>query len=459
MYVATDIAKNGFFFDPQLPKKRYPGTLTISDGGRVELEITADEPAFIPYDETVIGRLIGQVEGGFVTLEGCEYRSMHLSFGGMTGKSLITARLAFVGLGLEGSVKFTSLRFSVDCLSEWLGKSVFEVGFGRSIEDWKLAIKRPEPVQCALPDGTKLKIDHDIRLPGAIRYPTLELHQEAFIQVTPAEPQPVEFYQKLSHRITRFFSFLIGRPVPIHSLKIKVDDSDIGEPHKWLDLYFQSLNSSAKSSTNPRDMLLPHSTIELRFGSILSAWLDEYENLMPALHHYFAVQDGSLAYLDTKFIAIAQALEAFHRRTCNSTKWSKAEYKAKVSAIIDGCPEVDREWLRNKLNFGNEITLAERLRELIDPFASVFGEEAIIDLIVRGAVKTRNYHAHYDPKGAAKALKGTALIALTLRLQVLFTLCFLTRLGLKDEEALELARSSPLQRLLGNANYIEKNGD
>lgn len=459
MYVATTIAKNGFFFTPQSPEKRYPGTLTISDGGRIELEITADEPAFTSYDEMMIGRLIGQVEGGYVTLEGCEYRTMNLSFAGMTGKSLITARLVFVGLGLPESAKFTSLRFCVDGLNEWLGRSAFEVGIGQSFEDWTVTMKRPEPVQCTLPDDTMLEIDIEVKLPGAIKYPTLELYQQAFIQITPAEPQPFEFYQKLSHRITRFFSFAIGRPVAIHSLKAKIDDPEISDVHKWLELYFQSLNNSAKQSLSSRDMLLGYSSIALRFGDLLSTWLNEYENLMPALHHYFSVQDESLAYLDTKFIAMAQALEAFHRRTSGSGRWPKDEYKAKVAAIIEGCPEEDRQWLQQKLNFGNEITLAERLHQLIDRFAGVFGGETPIDLIVRDTVRTRNYHAHYDPQGAAKALKGGALISLTFRLRVLFALCLLIRLGLTEEEAIDLARSAPLQRLLRNANYIEQNGN
>lgn len=459
MYVATTIAKNGFFFTPQSPEKRYPGTLTISDGGRIELEITTDEPAFTSYSEMMIGRLIGQVEGGYVTLEDCEYRTMNLSFTGMTGKSLITARLAFVGAGLTESPTFTSLRFSVDGLSEWLGRSAFKIEIDQSFEDYTVTMKRPEPVQCTLPDGTALEINIEVKLPGAIKYPTLELYQQAFLQITPIEPQTFEYYQKLSHRITRFFSFVIGRPVAIHSLKAKINDPATSDPHNWLELYFKSLNNSTKQSISSRDMLLQFSSIELRFEDLLSTWLNEYENLMPALHHYFSVQDESLVYLDTKFIAMAQALEAFHRRTYDSRRLPKEEYRDKVAAIIEGCPAEDRQWLQQKLHFGNEITLAERLHQLIDRFEGLFGGEELIDSIVRGTVRTRNYHAHYDPEGAGKALKGGALISLTFRLRVSFTLCLLVRLGLTEEEAIELARSTPLQRLLRNANYIEQNGD
>ncbi|OCW20441.1 hypothetical protein BB029_26805 [Pseudomonas sp. S3E12] len=55
-------------------------------------------------------------------------------------------------------------------------------------------------------------------------------------------------------------------------------------------------------------------SITEQFAPMLRAWLSDYDTLMPALHHYFTVQDESQAYNDTKFLAIAQALAAFHRR-------------------------------------------------------------------------------------------------------------------------------------------------
>lgn len=122
----------------------------------------------------MIGRLIGQVEGGYVTLEGCEYRTMNLSFAGMTENSLIAARLVFIGQRLPESANFKSLRFCVDGLGEWLGTSAFKVKVGQSFEDWSVIFKQPESVKCTLPDKTILEINIDVKLPASIKYPTLD---------------------------------------------------------------------------------------------------------------------------------------------------------------------------------------------------------------------------------------------------------------------------------------------
>lgn len=78
-YERQRAARSGYFFTPSNCDEKYPGTLTISEGGRAELEITSTKVAFISFNEREIGRLIGEVEGGYLTLEGCAYRTMSLA--------------------------------------------------------------------------------------------------------------------------------------------------------------------------------------------------------------------------------------------------------------------------------------------------------------------------------------------------------------------------------------------
>ncbi|MFU6892145.1 HEPN domain-containing protein [Pseudomonas aeruginosa] len=460
MHLSEPVIKKGFFFTPLEPNKKYPGVMTISDGGNIEVELTADDSAFTSFDDMEIGRLIGIVEGGYVTLEGCGYRKKSMSFPGLPATSYIDAKMAFVGVGLEEPGEFLSMQFGVDGLSEWWNQSAFKFDIGRDFQDFKLSVEIPPPVEFLLPDGTQFKISIDARIPGGRKFPTFEFFHQAVIQLTPPEPKPFDYFTGLSHQITRFFAFLIGNPVAIHSLSAKLNDPQLDPLHQWLQVYFRSLNNPTKKRDKPfrsLEMLLPYSSVESGLQSLLSKWLEEYENLGPALHHYYLIQDGSHRYIDTKFISMAQALEAFHRRTTEMTRWPKSEYKLKVDAIIESCPDSDKEWLKEKLNFGNEVTLADRLRNMLEPYSSVFGGEDSVANIVKQTKDTRNYHAHYDAKGARKATKGAALVALTFRLQVLFTLCIVVRLGLKVEEALNLVKTEALARLLKSANNIDEN--
>ncbi|MPR02504.1 hypothetical protein F0169_10740 [Pseudomonas sp. MAFF 212408] len=135
MRVSEPTVKNGFFFTPTEPDKRYPGILKILDGGRIELHLTSDENAFVSFDEMFIGRLIGKIEGGYTTLEDCSYETMNLSLGGGAATSLITARIAYIGMGMPEECQFDQFEFAVDELSEWYGKSAFRPILGMKPSD------------------------------------------------------------------------------------------------------------------------------------------------------------------------------------------------------------------------------------------------------------------------------------------------------------------------------------
>lgn len=401
-----------------------------------------------------IGRLIGKIEGGYTTLEGCSYETMNLSLGGGAATSLITARIAYIGMGMPEECQFDQFEFAVDELSEWYGKSAFRPVLGLKPSDCVIDFAMPSTVTCNLQEGVVLEIGMKATFPGRVNYPVTELRQQACLTIKADSSKTLSFFTSLSHKITRFLALCIGYPVAIHSVRVSsIEEGD--ELPRWQDVYFQSLNTGTTAKKKRgRAMLLPHSQIAEQFGAMVQAWLNEYDTLMPALHHYFAVQDEGLAYNDTKFLAIAQALEAFHRRTLPGYRWSKDDFSKKLASIVESVPEAEREWVKQRLCFANELTLGERLGVLLEPYVEIFGGEANVELMVKDTKNTRNYHAHYDKKGEKKALKGAALVALVLRLQVLFTLCLLGRLGVPLEMALNLVKQPNLARLLGNARHL-----
>lgn len=455
MRVLEPIVKNGFFFSPADSDKRYPGILKILDGGRIELHLTADESAFVSMDEMYVGRLIGKIEGGFMTLEDCSYEKMSLSPGGGASTSLISARIAFIGVGMPEECHFDELEFAMDELSEWYGKSVFKPRISTDFSDWAIDFSPAQPVNYRLDDDTSLEIGMKSTFPGRINYPVTELRQQAFLTIKVSSPKPLKFFTGLSHKITRFLSLCIGNPVAIHSLRVSSLEDD--GTREWQEVYFQSLNNGRAKKRPGQLMLLPYAGIADRFSTMLQAWLMGYDTLTPALHHFFAVQDETLAYSDTKFLAIAQALEAFHRRTRPGNRWPKNEFRSKLDAIVARAPEADQEWVKQRLCFANELTLGDRLSSLLEPLVDVFGGVAAVEQMVKDTRNTRNYHAHYDEKGEKKALRGAPLVALTLQLRVLFTLCLLTRLSMSTEEATRLVSKSSLARLLRTAKHLIDN--
>ncbi|WP_189666881.1 hypothetical protein, partial [Pseudomonas amygdali] len=209
MRVTEPTVKNGFFFAPTEPEKRYPGILKILDGGRVELHLTSDENAFVAFDEMFIGRLIGKIEGGYTTLEGCSYETMNLSLGGGAATSLITARIAYIGMGMPEECQFDQFEFAVDELSEWYGKSAFRPVLGLKPSDCVIDFAMPSTVTCNLQEGVVLEIGMKATFPGRVNYPVTELRQQACLTIKADSSKTLSFFTSLSHKITRFLALCI----------------------------------------------------------------------------------------------------------------------------------------------------------------------------------------------------------------------------------------------------------
>ena len=140
MRIKEEFKKSGYFWLPSTPDKKAPGTLSISDGGHIELEVIewfgdGVEVSF-NADLKPIERIVGSIEEGEpVTLDGCSYKkspslrslplSSLLSLTGSPMKSLIHVRRVFTGVPYdEGKIPlFNTLTFSVEGIDEWVGIS------------------------------------------------------------------------------------------------------------------------------------------------------------------------------------------------------------------------------------------------------------------------------------------------------------------------------------------------
>lgn len=102
--------------------------------------------------------------------------------------------------------------------------------------------------------------------------------------------------------------------------------------------------------------------------------------------------------------------------------------------LQETCPKEHREWLAQRLVYGNEITLAARLRDIIRPFEARLGDASERKELIRKFVDTRNYLTHYDKKLEAKAADGAKLHALCVIAEAILQLHFLKAIGFTDDE-------------------------
>ena len=135
--IREEYKRSGYFWVPDKPSRKIPGTLTISDGGEIELEVIGlfDESIEALNGKDDLHRIIGHVEiDGYVTLENCFYSKKNISFGSIS-KSLVYVQQAFSGVGYDKDeiVTFNSVSFSIEGLNEWLSISGIHVSYGKDL--------------------------------------------------------------------------------------------------------------------------------------------------------------------------------------------------------------------------------------------------------------------------------------------------------------------------------------
>ena len=186
-----------------------------------------------------------------------------------------------------------------------------------------------------------------------------------------------------------------------------------------------------------------------RFGQIqddaeriVNNWFDAYDQIDPALNLYFSTKTGAHKYLDGKFLALAQGLETYHRRTSNIKLMDEDAFEKLTSALIESCPEDNREWLSGRLLHGNEVSLSRRLKSIIEPFKELLGTSKERNKLIRAIVDTRNYLTHYDQSLETVAVKGKELWMLCLKMEAIFQLHLLQILGFTQSEVKSVFENS-----------------
>lgn len=90
MRIKEEFKKLGYFWLPSVPERKVPGTLSITDGGNIELEIVGlfDESMKAFQRDDGLKRIVGHIEkDGLVTLNDCFYKEKKIAFGDGISKS------------------------------------------------------------------------------------------------------------------------------------------------------------------------------------------------------------------------------------------------------------------------------------------------------------------------------------------------------------------------------------
>lgn len=373
MRIEEEYKKTGYFWLPDRAKQKIPGVLTINDGGKIELEVVGlfDERIETLNGNDDLSRIIGHVEkDGLVTLDNCFYTKKNFSFGGIS-KSKVFVNRVLSGAAWEKNeeVTFNTLSFSIDCLDEWVGISGIGVDNDWDNRTATISYNPPENISFELDNDMELEICFAYTLPGFPNLKEAKITQRAYFKLKSEKLRLLSDFTSVAFKITNLMCFAMDETVAMKNLSATTSEimRDGGEKEYPvpISIYYQSNPYTEKAPIrNWHDMLFTFGAIKDNAQQIFNNWINAYEYLSPALGLYFSTKTGAQKYLDGKFLALAQGLETYHRRTSSETLMKQEEFEALVTKILEGCPKENSEWLNGRLMHGNEINLGKRIKRI-----------------------------------------------------------------------------------------------
>lgn len=439
MRIPSTQTRQGYFWLPSDPTDRLPGTLTIRDGGFIDLDVLGAFKAYHPFGQsTTIDRIVGSVEKhGYVTLDRCFYRNWSLASPGiMKGTFFVHRALLGVGHDTNESVVLKEFRFSVDGFEDWLGMTGLHTAADLTKGTATITCTPQDEVKVELNNGLQLALGVTHSFPRWASMTGTEIRQAAHLRLVAKELRPIDDFTLLAHRLTNFLCFAMDETVTMRmpsaaTMGMKEGGTDLERVD--LSVVYQSLPfTEQERKPDAHRMLFRFADIRDNAAVVINKWLGAYETVSPALNLYFSARTGAHRFVDSRFLALAQAAETLHRRTSDDTVMDRTVFETLVDGLLKLCPDAHKEWLRNRLTYGNEPSLANRLKKVIQPFEDLLGTADDRARLVRSAVDTRNYLTHYDPKLAARAAKNDDLYDLSQTLEGILQLRFFREIGFTD---------------------------
>ena len=454
MRIKEEIKRSGTFWLPSSPERQVAGTLSISDGADVKLELPqslyADIRAQVSYTHPEsLNPILGHVEtDGYVMIDRCYRldRKRSIVHGRLIAPDVVWANRILTNLPYSEmeSLRFKTLTFSVEGIDNWVGISGIEVDTHSEKSDLTISYDKPADISFNLKDDMQLLITFDWTPPELSNPKRAEVSQKALFKLISQNARELDKFTSIAQKITAFLCFVMNEIVCLDRMRATADshrqETADGRP---VEIYYSSWPyAKDEPEINEVDMLFRFKKIQTHAESIINKWIDNYEQIAPALDLYFLTKTGTLPSWNMQFLTLVQALEAYHRRTSDEKHMDPAEFEEIRKTLVNKCRKKERSWFAQKLNYANELTLRNRFERMTEPFGNFMcGEKR--PLLIDRIVKTRNYLTHYDSDLESETAKGDVLRYLCIKMNVLFRLHFLKLIGFNEQEINAVVNECP----------------
>ena len=210
MRIKEEIQRDGQFWLPSFPENKVNGTLSISDGGDITLELTQSfDPSikaqFSPTHPDSLNPILGHVEkDGYVMIDRCNRTKKGASIihGRLIAPEVICANRVFMGLPPEedASPRFNSFSFSVEGIDEWVGISGIEVDRHSEKRAVTISYDKPADISLDLQNGMRMQIVFTSTFPGFPNFKSAEVSQKTYFRLISQKARELDDFTSVAQK-------------------------------------------------------------------------------------------------------------------------------------------------------------------------------------------------------------------------------------------------------------------
>jgi ApeA N-terminal domain 1 len=426
----------GVWWLPDQPEKQVAGTVSFDPIEGIVLDSiegfeVEESEADVRKVDVILGIL---TDGDEVSLHKCNITKLTLP-----PKTFSAFRISYLIVGVHlphhQDLKFKTISVRYHNLDEWASKL-----YGFDIEREWTNVQAPTTIKIRVPEDLKAKLNEQYQLKFVVASsfrPCLSPYKEIVFRLFPSfyieasEEAVLDDFLRTIARLQDFITFGIGEPT--HPIEIQAI-SEATKHHNPVSIYYDTILPKDTRAVAASNMRFSLGQIKEQFEEVIQEWFKKAELLEPIYILYFGTLYAPGAYLHQRFLTLVQAVEAYHRRVKGTTDLPEEDHKKRCEAILQSVPEKHQEWVKQKLQHSNEVSLRRRLNMLVDEHLSVLSEHIKKRDFVNDVVNTRNYLTHYDKSLENKAAKMLQLFCLCEKLKTLIEVCLLSELGFSREK-------------------------
>jgi hypothetical protein len=442
----TRFETDGVFWDAKNPERTFSGHL--SSARHIELttsaEIAGPERWFPnpkadgPAPENVLGHTTSI---GPCSLIGLHEIPGSRSLNAETGQTIVSRRYrvdaCIIGCHIQNDLAplLCSGWFACSGIDEWFpgcaetaitedGVSLFFRSKAPAIVDFCLLCLRSR---------VEIVVNPNLRFSPAGK--RVSARSQPQIRLEPETPRSLEWLMDVAWRFENFFSLCLGTSVRLHTVSLETLAGKKG----WLIAHRRDIK--AEETDVQSWVKCDH----LKLAAAIANWFSLSEVFRPLENLLFGVIRASSPVSEQEFLALAQAIESFHRMTDSSTTIATAAFrlifKSLRKTIIDqygGSPIVTR--LCDSIRYCNEPSFQYRVESLLKRLSARNAEKLLGDLskFEQTLRQTRNYFTHPGIKKKSRVLPaGPDIFLFNQKLHAFLRLLMLLYLGFSEDTAFE----------------------